>query len=82
MGGDSIHKFNVKTHLCPLEVRNRHILKEFHPGTPCCQGYFQPASGAILETWVPFGLEHQDLVIQTIRLSNIKTTMIQLTFIV
>jgi hypothetical protein len=65
----------VRTHLCPLEVQNQRILKEFHPGTRCCQECFQPASGAILETWGLFGLEHQDLVIQTIRLSNTKTEL-------
>jgi hypothetical protein len=60
---DNEHKFNVKTHLCPLEAQNPHILKEFHPGAPCCLEYFQSASGATLETWGPFDLEHQDLVI-------------------
>jgi hypothetical protein len=64
MGHDREHKFcYVETHLCPLEAQNPHILKEFHPGTPCCQEYFQSTSGATLETWGPFGLEHQDLVI-------------------
>jgi hypothetical protein len=57
------------TYLCPLEAQNPHTQIEFHPGTPCCQEYFQPASDAIHETLGPCGLEHQDLAIQTAELS-------------